>query len=223
MDSVDTDNVLLHVIFFRIFLFFNCAQIHLSNNSWLFHSSFQSFYFQDTHIHKKSWYAGACDRKTADDLLSRSNKVRAQSRKTSSISISCVAATRRVWLQRLLCFRMVRSWCGRAPVRTHSNPTRWWCSTRAECTTSLCASYQPLSSTPWEGRRRERRCWKMCFFSPINCVFLSVGSLFCRSPQKVVEKKYPPAHCQCTTQGSMWTLPLSHFFLQIIKCKLNKV
>lgn len=28
----------------------------------------------DAHIHNKSWYAGACDRKTADDFLSRSNK-----------------------------------------------------------------------------------------------------------------------------------------------------
>lgn len=31
---------------------------------------------QDADMYKKPWYAGACDRRTADDVLFRSNKVR---------------------------------------------------------------------------------------------------------------------------------------------------
>lgn len=62
-------------------------------------------------------------------------------------------------------FRTVHSWCVRALVWTRSSPTHWLCFLRAKCTTSLCAWYRPLSSTPWEGRRGERRCWTVYFIS----------------------------------------------------------
>lgn len=88
--------------FYYIFLNISLSAIHrLSIIRRLFHSPLHSLHNQDAHIHNKSWYAGTCDRKTADDLLSRSNKVRAQLHRTSSVLIF----RSQNFLQRFLCFQ----------------------------------------------------------------------------------------------------------------------
>lgn len=123
---------------------------------------------QDGDICRKPWYASACDRKTADDVLFRVNKVR-----NWLLFTVCSHGTLLGLNVSIFCFRMGRLWWERARGRTHSSHTRWWCFTGAECTTSQSASYQQLNSTLWEERREGRRYSKdlfMCLFSVFSCV-----------------------------------------------------
>uniref|UniRef100_A0A3Q4B069 SH2 domain-containing protein n=1 Tax=Mola mola TaxID=94237 RepID=A0A3Q4B069_MOLML len=67
-----------HMGRYGVFFTFYCKYGLKSYTYWkcdcLKFFSSQFTLFQDADVHNKSWYAGACDRKTADDVLLRANK-----------------------------------------------------------------------------------------------------------------------------------------------------